>query len=191
MNMALPGLETEAVRGDDVVLTPLDVARDVVNYFKPRGRVLDPCRGNGAFADLMPGCDWCEIRDGKDFFAWREPVDWIVSNPPYSVFSEFLRHSFTVAENIVYLVPINKVFNSTKMIRDVWTWGGVPTIYVVASGGELGFPIGFAIGAVHFKRGFTGDTKTVFRVGGGGGSSPKPSTAEKEENASAHLPGPL
>lgn len=163
MNMALPGLETEAVRGDDVVLTPLNVARDVVNYFKPRGQMLDPCRGNGAFADLMTGCRWCEIRDGRDFFAWRDPVDWIVSNPPYSIFSEFLRHSFTVAENIVYLVPINKVFNSTKMIRDVWTWGGVPTIYVVASGGELGFPIGFAIGAVHFKRGFKGGTNIVFR----------------------------
>ena len=105
MNLALPGLETESVRGDDIILTPPDVARDVVKFFAPRGRVLDPCRGNGAFADEMPGCDWCEIRDGKDFFGWREPVDWIVSNPPYSIFSEFLRHSFVVAENIVYLIP--------------------------------------------------------------------------------------
>ncbi len=162
--LALPGLETESVRSDDIVLTPLDVARDVVNHFKPSGRILDPCKGNGAFADLMPGCEWCEIREGRDFYDWREPVDWIVSNPPYSVFADFLRHSLNVAENIVYLIPVNKIFNSDRMMREIWSWGGVPEIYTVAGGGALGFPIGFCIGAVHFKRGYRGDTRVTFRT---------------------------
>jgi hypothetical protein len=161
---ALPGMEAESVRLDDIILTPLDVARDVVKHFKPSGRILDPCRGNGAFADLMPGCDWCEIREGRDFYDWREPVDWIVSNPPYSVFADFLRHSLTVAENIVYLIPVNKIFNSDRMMREIWTWGGVPEIYTVAGGGALGFPIGFAIGAVHFRRAYRGETRVTFRT---------------------------
>lgn len=161
---ALPGMESESVRFDDIILTPLDVARDVVNHFKPSGRILDPCRGTGAFADQMPGCEWCEIRDGKDFYDWREPVDWIVSNPPYSVFADFLRHSLNVAENIVYLIPVNKIFNSEKMMREIWTWGGVPEIYTVAGGGALGFPIGFAIGAIHFRRGYRGETRVTFRT---------------------------
>ena len=164
VTLALPGLESESVRLDDIILTPLDVARDVVKHFKPSGRILDPCRGNGAFADLMPGCDWCEIRQGRDFYAWREPVDWIVSNPPYSVFADFLRHSLTVAENIVYLIPVNKIFNSDRMMREIWTWGGVPEIYTVAGGGALGFPIGFAIGAVHFRRAYSGETRVTFRT---------------------------
>jgi hypothetical protein len=162
--LALPGMESESVRLDDIVLTPLDVARDVVNHFKPSGRILDPCKGNGAFADLMPGCEWCEIREGRDFYNWREPVDWIVSNPPYSVFADFLRHSLTVAENIVYLIPVNKIFNSDRMMREIWTWGGVPEIYTVAGGGALGFPIGFAIGAVHFRRAYRGETRVTFRT---------------------------
>lgn len=162
--LALPGLEAESVRLDDIILTPLDVARDVVKHFKPSGRILDPCRGNGAFADLMPGCEWCEIREGRDFYNWREPVDWIVSNPPYSVFSDFLRHSLNVAENIVYLIPVNKIFNSDRMMREIWTWGGVPEIYTVAGGGALGFPINFAIGAVHFKRSYRGETRVTFRT---------------------------
>lgn len=125
--------------------------------------MLDPCKGPGAFLKWMPGAEWCEVREGRDFYAWRKPVDWIVSNPPYSIFSDFLRHSFTVAENIVYLIPINKAFNSDRMMREVHEWGGIPSIYVVGGGGALGFPIGFCIGAVHYKRGYTGPIHIHFR----------------------------
>lgn len=161
--MALPGLESESVWLDDVVLTPVDVACDIVKHFNPTGRILDPCRGNGAFADLMPGCEWCEIREGRDFYNWREPVDWIVSNPPYSVFSDFLRHSMSVAKNIVYLIPVNKIFNSDRMMREIWAWGGVPEIYIIGGGAALGFPIGFCIGAVHLQKGYGGNIRVVFR----------------------------
>lgn len=108
----------------DVVYTPDDVARDIVAYFKPAGRVLEPAAGDGAFLSHMPGAEWCELEKGRDFFAWGEAVDWIVGNPPYSIFSEFMRHSMTVAKNIVFLIPINKAFNSSKMIKDIYQWGG-------------------------------------------------------------------
>ncbi len=68
----------------DVVYTPDWCAQDMLDWFKPCGRVLDPCKGAGAFFDKMPaGAEWCEIREGRDFFEWREPMNWIVSNPPY------------------------------------------------------------------------------------------------------------
>jgi hypothetical protein len=50
------------------------------------------------------------------------------------------------------------------MMREIWTWGGVPEIYTVAGGGALGFPIGFAIGAVHFRRAYRGETRVTFRT---------------------------
>ena len=161
----IPGFEAMAAIADDIVLTPDDVAKDVVSRFAPKGRILDPRKGDGAFLQYMPGADWCEIRDGRDFFRWSTPVDWIVSNPPYSIFSEFLRHSFKVAPEIVYLIPVNKAFNSDRMMRDIWSWGGIETVYVVGSGGLLGFPIGFCIGAVHFRRGYTGGINVEFRSG--------------------------
>lgn len=163
MNLCLPGMEMAAVRDDDIVLTPDDVAADVVARFAPKGRVLDPCRGEGAFWRHMPGAEWCEVRAGRDFFAWGEPVDWIVSNPPYSIFAEFLRHSFKVAREIVYLIPVNKAFNSERMMREILEWGGIPTIYVVGGGAALGFPIGFAIGAVHFSKDYRGGMRVEFR----------------------------
>lgn len=69
----------------DVVYTPPELARDMVGYFRPKGVILDPCMGNGAFYNLFPkGSKWCEIERGRDFFAWTETVDYIISNPPYS-----------------------------------------------------------------------------------------------------------
>ncbi len=161
MTGALPGFETECVRADDIIATPLETARTVVEHFKPAGRVLDPCSGAGVFRDLLR-CEWCEIREGRDFFAWRERVDWLVSNPPYSIFADFLRHSFTVADNIVYVIPVNKVFNGERQMREIWAWGGVPEILVLGGGASLGFPIGFCIGAVHFQRAYMGPIRVTW-----------------------------
>ena len=114
------------VNPNDIVYTPDDVARDIVAHFQPSGKCLDPCRGDGAFYKYLPeGSLWCEAKEGRDFFDFNDPVDWIVSNPPYSAFTEFLYHSFTVAENIVYLIPINKPFNRFKTMRKIKEYGGM------------------------------------------------------------------
>ena len=140
----------------DVVFTPEHIAVAMVKHFAPSGRMLDPCKGDGVFLRQMPGADYCELQEGKDFFDWREPVDWIVSNPPYSVYSEWLRHSFKVADNIVYLIPINKAFNSSSMLQETYEYGGIAEIVHVGPGSALKFPVGFAVGAVHYKRGYHG-----------------------------------
>jgi len=158
MHCALPGFETETVRADDIILTPHDVARDVVERFAPTGKVLDPCKGDGAFLQFMPGAEWCEVREGRDFFGWRDPVDWIVSNPPYSTFKPWMLHSFTLAENVVYLVPLHKVFCGAKYLDAIMQYGGMPEVLVMGAGSRLGFPFGFVVGAIHFKRGYEGPT---------------------------------
>ena len=100
MQTILPGFEATEARATDVVLTPDAIAADVVGHFRPTGRMLDPCRGAGAFWKHMPEAEWCECREGRDFFAWYEKVDWIVSNPPYSNFGAWMRHSLEIADNM-------------------------------------------------------------------------------------------
>ena len=147
----------------DRVSTPLEVARDIVPFFQPEGKCLDPCRGSGAFFDLLPpGSDWREIDKGRDFFDYTGHVDWIISNPPYSIWARWIRHSFTVADNIVYLIPLTRIVVSLKLLHDIFSWGGIPTIYVIGSGNQLDFPINFTIAAVHFKRAYTNPTDIVF-----------------------------
>ena len=146
----------------DVVSTPPEVAEAMVCHFPLSGRVLDPCRGEGAFCDLLlneagiDDVDYCEIQEGKDFFGYETEIDWIIGNPPYSVYSEWLEHSMNIAENIVYLIPINKAFNSSSMLKATYDWGGIAEIVHVGPGRSIGFPIDFAIGAVHYKRGYGG-----------------------------------
>jgi hypothetical protein len=45
----------------------------------------------------------------------------------------------------------------------VHEWGGIREILIVGNGRkELGFPVGFAVGAVHFQRGYRGDMRNGF-----------------------------
>jgi hypothetical protein len=146
----------------DVVYTPDNIARDIVKFFKPSGKILEPCKGDGAFLRHLAAADWCEIAEGKDFFVCRATYDWIVGNPPYSIFNIWLRHSFTLADNIVYLIPLNKIFNDFGMLKDIYTYGGVKQIYAIGRGEKANFPMGYAVGAVHFQRAYKGDMKITF-----------------------------
>jgi len=152
------------INQNDVVYTPDAVARDIVNYFNPSGMCLDPCLGDGAFYKYLPsGREWCEIEKGRDFFFWSKPVDWIVGNPPYSIFSDWLRHSMELAPNIVYLIPIAKVYSVEGRMKEIYQWGGIVETVYYGKGTELGFPFGFPAGAVYIRRGFGGPIKVSFR----------------------------
>jgi hypothetical protein len=145
-----------ALDPQDVVYTPDWVAADMVAHFKPSGRVVEPCKGEGVFMKYLPAAEWCEIAEGKDFFKFVEPVDYLFGNPPYKIFSKWMDHSMSIAQNIVYLIPLNKTFNSGKFLLELKEWGFPVHMRYYGTGSELGFPIGFAAGAVHFKRGYRG-----------------------------------
>lgn len=145
---------------NDKIYTPLEVAKRIIDIFQPTGKVLDAFKGKGAFYDQYPNSvekDWCEIDDGRDFFDYEEKVDWIITNPPYSILDEVLEHSFKIADNVVYLVPISKIFTSLKRIRSILNFGNIKEIHVI-SASKCGFPFGFPACAIWFKRGYKGST---------------------------------
>jgi len=146
----------------DVVYTPGWLAELVVKHFDPRGKCLDPCRGDGAFHKLLPEADWCEISEGRDFFSWDDPVEWIVGNPPYSCLLWWIRHSFKIAKNVVYLMPLHRVFASYEFMNDLRRWGGIKEILIIGTGTTAGFPFGHCLGAVHYKRDYTDGTHWAY-----------------------------
>lgn len=144
----------------DKVYTPTTIAKLIIDKFQPTGKILDAFKGNGAFYDNYPEeleKDWCEIDEGKDFFEYKEHVDWIITNPPYSIYDEVMEHSFEIADNIVYLVPLSKVVSSLGRIKKIFEYGGVPYIYIIGAS-RCGFPFGFPACAIHMKRGYKGAT---------------------------------
>lgn len=154
---------------NDIVYTPPHVAKIIVdtciNNYGASGTFLDPCRGTGVFYDLFPTTkDYCEINEGIDFFNYTKKCDWIISNPPYSIFRKWLQHSFNIADNIVYLIPIAKIVSSKSIMTDISNYGGIVEIDARWSGRDIGFPFGFPCGFVYFKRGWTEPAKLILRT---------------------------
>jgi len=150
-------------RRGDVVYTPAWAAEDMVRHFKPSGIILDPCRGEGIFHNLLPsGSPWCEISEGIDFFGFTEQVDWVIGNPPYSMTRKWFRHTYAIAKDFVYLIPLRNLFSGYGFLLELYGFGGIVELRLYGTGAALGFPMGNAIGAVHARRGYTGDSIVSF-----------------------------
>lgn len=148
----------------DIVYTPDAIALDIIRWVKPKGKCLDPCKGDGAFLRYLPvGADYCEIREGRDFFDYHQRVDWIIGNPPYSIFETWLAHSFELAKDVVYILPTNKIFQRQVIMQMIDIWGGVKGIRAYGAGRQVGFPFGFSVGAFWFRRGYK-SREIMFRL---------------------------
>lgn len=152
----------EIMNTGDIVYTQKNIAKGIINFLNPTGLCLDPCRGDGVFYDNFPNSkDFCEIREGKDFFDYTNKVDWVIGNPPYSIFKDFLEHSFDISDNVSFLVPTNKIWQRQIIMDMINKWGGVKSIIIYGSGSLIGFPFGFSIGNFHFQKKYKGETKIL------------------------------
>jgi len=104
---------------------------------------------------------YCEIAEGKDFFEFNEKVNWIIGNPPYSIFLEFLEHSFKLADNVSFLVPTNKIFQRQIIMDMINDYGGIKSQIIYGSGSLIGFPFGFSVGNFHFQKGYKGACELI------------------------------
>ncbi|SFL58613.1 Helix-turn-helix domain-containing protein [Loktanella salsilacus] len=147
----------------DVVYTPRDLAYKIQQTFASeiRGSVLDPARGDGAFYNAFPEWvdkHWCEASEGQDFFDWSTPVDWIVTNPPWSIFRDFLTHSLRIADNILFLAPLTHYTTKSrvKLIADA----GFAVKRIVMVPTPADWPAsGFQLAAVWLQKGWKGPAK--------------------------------
>lgn len=139
----------------DLVYTPRELAKDIIDHFPLSGLILDPCKGDGAFYDQYPNTcqkDWCEIELGIDFFDYHKNVDWIISNPPWSKMREFINHSMEIGTNIVFLTTINHFMTKARM-RSIFANGyGFKEIYGVPQPKQNWPASGFQLGAIHIQK---------------------------------------
>ena len=93
---------------NDKIYTPPQIVDLMLNYLDEETEtILDPCRGGGAFYDKL--CPerrlWCEMEDARDFFSFENKVDTIIGNPPYSILTKWLDHSYDIAQKkIIYII---------------------------------------------------------------------------------------
>lgn len=153
--------------GNDCVMTPPQLAQDVVNYFQTNYQIfcddsmIEPCRGTGSFFNAMKeivapqNVDWCELSEGIDFLAkdfGDKRYDWIITNPPFSKFRAFLKKSMEVADNVVFLCTINHIFGLRARLRDIKEAGFYIREALLCETPESWPSSGFAVGAVYLSR---------------------------------------
>lgn len=144
---------------EDCIQTPIDLARDIVNHFKPKGIILEPCKGEGNFMKVLPKDTlWCEELEGRDFFDFNGKTDWIITNPPYSKMRKFIQKSMEVSDNIVFLTTINHLWLKARL-RDInESKFGIKEIVIFDT--PKTFPqSGFQIGCFYLKRDYIGNIR--------------------------------
>ena len=154
----------------DKVMTPDYLAQEIVNHFRPQGSALDPCAGKGVFVEAMKKYSSeaevslqvfsMEIDEGRDFLHNYRPVyslNFIISNPPYSILRPFLQNSYKVADNIVYLVQQPRPFFKALMEDAEAAGFGLKECYRVKVPSEWRkdmSPFGGGYCAAHWQRGW-------------------------------------
>ena len=109
----------------DLIFTPFDLAQKIVRHFNPSGSILEPCMGEGSFyynlKEYADGyVDWCELSKGRDFFEWPEKdYDWIITNPPFSKYADFLEKSLSIANNVIFYGTVCHILSLKKRLRIV------------------------------------------------------------------------
>lgn len=148
----------QGYRTNDKITTPVNIAKQIISLLpiNPEDVLYDPFRGSGAFYNNYPEHNkkhYSEIDEGLDFFDFNNKVDWIISNPPYSLYTEVMRHSYELAENIVYLIPLSKLVSSMGRIRELKRYGGIKKLWILPAS-KCGFPFGFPACVVWIQKGY-------------------------------------
>lgn len=98
---------------NDVFITPVNLCKVHINLISGNGgKWLDPFKNSGNYYNNFPteNKDWCEILQERDFFEYKEEIDVICSNPPYSILDRVLEHSVSLKPKIIsYLIGINNL----------------------------------------------------------------------------------
>ena len=96
-------------KANDVIYTPKELALEMIKMcdIKSCHKVLDCSLGKGIFYNNFPECekDWCEIELDRDFFEYTKErkYDWIIGNPPYSLWDKWLKHTCKITDKFCYV----------------------------------------------------------------------------------------
>jgi len=139
---------------NDVFITPVELCKKHIDMIDCDSSLrsqenelwFDPFKNSGNYYNNFPTevKDYTEILEDKDFFEYKDRVDVICSNPPYSMIDRVLEHSVSLKPRVIsYLIGINnltakrieymneKGYGLTKLhMCKVFKWFGMSAIVV-------------------------------------------------------------
>jgi hypothetical protein len=150
---------------NDVVMTPPILAGMLVDYLKPTGKLLDPCRGEGAFYDHLSRYSddvaFCEISEGRDYMAYTDPVDWVITNPPWSKMVPFMEKSFELSNNVALLATVTNFVTRSRLAL-ISKWGFGLTEFIMCPTPRAWTQTGFQVAMAVFRKGYPNVTTWTY-----------------------------
>ncbi len=115
------------IYANDEFMTPPELAKLLVDKVPLRSNstVLDPCPGAGAFIDSFPSTVRAiGLAPDEDFLEFDLPVDYIITNPPYSNLNEWLKHSFELADyGVALLLGLHNITPARMELANHYKFG--------------------------------------------------------------------
>ena len=114
---------------NDSYQTPVECVEKLLPYIDFRGNItfLEPCAGDGNIllqvSPLVKHAGVCEIDQnakypGEDYLKANIGYrDLIITNPPFSLWRDFLEKSLSEADTVIYLLRLNVLGSGTKTKR--------------------------------------------------------------------------
>jgi hypothetical protein len=158
---------------NDKIFTAYPFAKRIIEYFVPQGSIFDPCSGHGFDKDGKPAkafysqypehCNRyeAEIEEGKDCVDFNLPVQWVITNPPYSkAYCKVAGHSFKIANNVVFLTRLDTSLGTYHRWRLAEDQGHKTKEIILVPWKDAGFPPrGFVLAVIHWQKCWRGDCK--------------------------------
>lgn len=97
-------------------------------YFDPKGSFLEPCSGDNAIVEVLQGYtqnltafDLLKGEVKQDFLTYNKSHDYIITNPPFSLWDAFVQHGKKLARRRVAVIGRLNYFATTgRFNSDIW-----------------------------------------------------------------------
>lgn len=102
--------------------TPPYAVRPILQFLRPGATIWEPAAGKGNIVRLLRALGFrviaTDILAGRNFFTYRpdEPVDYILTNPPYSDKPGWFERAYELEIPFAFLVPIDTL-GATSALR--------------------------------------------------------------------------
>jgi hypothetical protein len=125
-------------RGNDVYETPPEAVEALLRVESLPAHVWEPCCGSGRIVETMRAHGFCVtasdlVGDRIDFLMeWRAPesVAAIVTNPPFKLADDFVRHGLKLVPTVAMLLRLN--FLESEGRSDIIDGGCLARVHVFA-----------------------------------------------------------
>jgi len=104
---------------------------------------------------------------GRDCLDFRQPVDWVITNPPWSAvaYRRVASHCFEIAESVVFLVRLDVAVGTYARLADAARHGQGLRQLILCSWAQAGFaPRGTTLVVAQWERGWRGPTTWLDRI---------------------------